>query len=123
MNSLRSIRMATVVSAAVAFAAIAAESAQPEIQREDDLWSVVVDGVDVNLWITAQLKDGVDARSVSFYDGGVLLGRVSGKPYAFEWRNVPAGSHAVIAIADLLKEDDLRSSSVLWVVGVPKSGR
>jgi hypothetical protein len=78
---------------------------------------------DTRLTITAQVKDGVDARSVSFYDGDVPLGHVAGKPYTFEWRSVPAGNHAVIAVANLAKEGDLRSSPILWVAGVPKLDR
>jgi hypothetical protein len=100
----------------VAFAGIEATSMIADTPKRPE-YCVVSDS---RITITVQLKDGVEAKSVGFYDGDVLLGEVAEKPFTFGWRNVPAGNHAVIAIAQLAKDGDLRSSNVLWVVGAPK---
>ena len=59
-----------------------------------------------------------DAKTVRFYDGDILLGEAPAASPSLDYK-VPAGNHAVIALAE--KNDGaLRSSNVLWVVGGDK---
>jgi Zn-dependent metalloprotease len=52
----------------------------------------------VTLTATAADADGTLAR-VEFYDGSSKLGQAQTAPFNFEWQNVPAGNHLVIARA------------------------
>jgi hypothetical protein len=64
---------------------------------------------------TARVKDGVEVKSVSFFDGDVLLGQAKQAPFSFRWEQVPPGNHALIAVAEL-RDGQPRCSGVLWLV-------
>ena len=53
--------------------------------------------VNIPINVTASDSDGIGR--IDFYDGTNLLGSDSTSPYSFTWNNVPAGTHALTAVA------------------------
>ncbi|MEI7834689.1 MAG: Ig-like domain-containing protein [bacterium] len=68
---------------------------------------------------TAAIKEGVEVKKVTFYDGDKKIGEATTAPYTLKWDKVPAGPHGLIAIAET-PAGELRCSNVLWVVGAEK---
>jgi Bacterial Ig domain len=69
---------------------------------------------DVVMNASASDSDGSVTR-VEFYQGTVKIGEVTSSPYAFTWRNVPAGSYTIAARAI----DDLGASTNSSSISVP----
>ena len=53
----------------------------------------------------------VSVTQVQFYADATLLGTATAPPYTFEWRNVPAGTHSVFAVATSSDANNLSLAS------------
>ncbi|HTI38813.1 MAG TPA: Ig-like domain-containing protein [Vicinamibacterales bacterium] len=71
----------------------------------------------VSLSANASDRDGTVAR-VDFYNGSALIGTASSSPYTVTWKNVPAGTYSVTAVAT----DNLFASTTSPAVSVTVGG-
>ena len=62
------------------------------------------------LQATAACTSG-SVTQVAFYAGSTLIGAATNEPYSFEWRSVPAGSHALTAVASSTDVNNLSLAS------------
>lgn len=77
-------------------------------------------GSDMSIDANAADSDGSIAR-VDFYRGSTLIGRATGAPWRVVWRGVPAGEHALTAVAVDNRKASTRSSAVSIVAAAADS--
>ncbi|MGH9409363.1 MAG: Ig-like domain-containing protein, partial [Vicinamibacterales bacterium] len=70
----------------------------------------------INITATASDSDGTVTR-VDFYQGSTLIGSATSAPWTITWKNVPAGSYSLTAIAADNGGDVTTSSAVSITVG------